>query len=183
MSAMVKWIIGAVVGVVIVIMAFIQIDPKVNNQNSNDVVVQSSIEEGKIQVTIQGQVAHPGTYTIDENLTINDLVELAGGYLSSADLDAINGDVNIKDISLVYVPMLSGYSQSCVIDPNITKVNLNTASVEELVTINGISQTLAERIVAYRNENGEFKTLEELMNVVGIGTKTYEKIRDSLTLK
>ena len=70
-----------------------------------------------------------------------------------------------------------------ILDPNSTKVNLNTASVEELVTINGISQTLAERIVAYRNENGEFKTLEELMNVVGIGTKTYEKIRDSLTLK
>lgn len=79
--------------------------------------------------------------------------------------------------------MLSGYSQSCVIDPDSKKINLNSATVEELVTINGISQTLAERIVAYRNENGEFKTLEELMNVTGIGTKTYEKIRDSLTLK
>ena len=49
--------------------------------------------------------------------------------------------------------------------------------------INGISEVLAERIVAYREENGMFESLEDLMNVVGIGTKTYEKIRDFLTLK
>ena len=89
----------------------------------------------------------------------------------------------MKGRSLVYVPIISGYSQECVIDPYAKKVNLNTATKEELMEINGISEVLAERIVAYREENGMFESLEDLMNVVGIGTKTYEKIRDFLTLK
>ena len=182
MAALVKWIVGAVIGVVLVIVAFINIDPKVNNQKTSSVSI-SMLEEGTVAITIEGQVAHPGTYTLNEDSTIADLVQLAGGYLSSADLDAINDSLGVMGRSLVYVPMLSGYSQSCVIDPNATKINLNSATVEQLKTINGISETIAERIIAYRDEHGQFETLEDLMNVVGIGTKTYEKIRDSLTLK
>lgn len=182
MAAIVKWVIGAVVGVVIVIVTFISVDPKLKNPTVNPNSI-SSVVEGQVAVTIEGQVAHPGTYTLDENLTILDLVNLAGGYLSSADLDAINDTLLVSDRSLVYVPMLSGYSQSCVIDPDAKKVNINTAEANELTTVNGISETLAQRIVSYRNEHGEFLSLEDLMNVTGIGTKTYEKIRDYLTLK
>ncbi len=182
MATIVKWVIGAVVGIVIVIVTFISVDPKLKNPAENPATL-SSVVEGQVAVTIEGQVAHPGTYILDENLTILDLVTLAGGYLSSADLDAINDTLIVGERSLVYVPMLSGYSQSCVIDPDAKKVNVNTAEVSELTSINGISETLAQRIISYRNENGEFLSLEDLMNVTGIGTKTYEKIRDYLTLK
>lgn len=181
MSALVKWIIGAVIGVIIVIVTFIQIDPKINNEQG--VEINSSIVEGKIEVKIEGQVAHPGTYLISENSTVDDLVELAGGFLSSADLDAINTYLSLENVSLVYVPMISGYSQNCVIDPDAKKINLNTASASELEEVNGISETLANRIVEYRLENGSFESLEELMEVVGIGIVTYEKIRDSFTLR
>ncbi len=182
MASIVKWVIGAIVGVVLVIVAFIQIDPKTKTGNSG-VQLTTSLAENTIEVKIEGQVAHPGTYTISTDSTIGDLVNLAGGYLSSADLDALNDTLFIEGRTLVYVPMLSGYSQSCVIDPDAKKINVNSATIEELKEVNGISETLATRIVAYREENGDFQTLEELMNVVGIGTKTYEKIRDSLTLK
>ena len=57
------------------------------------------------------------------------------------------------------------------------------ATKEELSSINGISETIAEKIIEYRETNGEYKTLEEIMNVSGIGTKTYEKIRDFITLR
>lgn len=182
MASMIKWVIGAIVGVVLVIVTFIQIDPKTKTGDSG-IPLTTSLAENTVEVKIEGQVAHPGTYTIRADSTISDLVSLAGGYLSSADLDALNDSLLIEGRTLVYVPMLSGYSQSCVIDPDAKKINVNTATAEELKEVNGISETLANRIVAYREENGEFHTLEELMNVVGIGTKTYEKIRDSLTLK
>lgn len=181
MGTLVKWIIGAVVGVVLVVATFLQIDPKINNNQQVD--LNSSIAENQVEVKIEGQVAHPGIYLIDKDETVMDLVEMAGGFLSSADLDAINTYLPIEEITLVYVPILSGYSQNCVIDPNAKKINLNTATVDQLKEINGISDTLANRIVEYRNEHGEFKSLEELMEVVGIGTVTYEKLRDSFTLR
>jgi competence protein ComEA len=183
MAALVKWVVGAVIGVILVIVAFTQIDPNIQNNQGGVSIISSTETVGTIDVTIEGQVAHPGTYTVDENLTILDLVNLAGGYLTSADLDAINDSLVLKGRSLVYVPIISGYSQECVIDPDARKFNVNTATKEELMEVNGISEVLAERIVAYREENGMFESLEDLMNVVGIGTKTYEKIRDFLTLK
>lgn len=182
MAVILKWIIGAVVGVILVIVTFTQIDPNISN-NQGLTVNTSSLGENYIQVEIEGQVVNPGTYSISKDSTILDLVNLAGGYLSSADLDAINDSLFIENKTLVYIPLLAGYSQSCVIDPTVEKINLNTASVDELMTINGISETLAERIVSYRYENGDFLTLEDIMNVTGIGIKTYEKIRDYLTLK
>lgn len=183
MATLAKWIIGAVIGVILVLVTFIKIDPnnKVDNGLSSTPI--SSVAKGMVTVTIEGQVAHPGTYTLDENLTVTDLVLLAGGYLSSADLDAIDDSLPIKERTLVYVPLLSGYSQSCVIDPDSKKINVNTATSDELKTINGISETIALRIISYREENGDFTYLEELMKVSGIGTKTYEKIRDYITLK
>ena len=79
MAAIVKWVIGAVVGVVIVIVTFISVDPKLKNPTVNPNSI-SSVVEDQVAVTIEGQVAHPATYTLDENLTILDLVNLAGGY-------------------------------------------------------------------------------------------------------
>jgi competence protein ComEA len=183
MGAILKWIIGAVIGVVLVIITFTQIDPNINNGNGGGLITSSSLGENYIQVKIEGQVVNPGTYTISKDSTILDLVNLAGGYLSSADLDSINDYLYIEEKTLVYIPLLPGYSQSCVIDPTVEKVNLNTATIDELMEINGVSQVLAERIVAYRDTNGDFLSLEDLMNVNGIGIKTYEKIRDYLTLK
>ena len=63
-----------------------------------------------------------------------------------------------------------------------SKVNINTASVEELITLPGIGKAYAERIVDYREKNGPFKRVEDLLNVRGIGEKTFEKIRDRLTV-
>jgi competence protein ComEA len=65
----------------------------------------------------------------------------------------------------------------------IVKVNINEDSSEEMIVINGISSTISNSIVTYRQENGSFQTLEELMEVYGIGNATYRKIRNYVTLK
>ena len=182
MSTLVKWIIGAVVGVVVVIMAFIQLDPKINQEEPSP-SFQTSEVIGMVEVRIEGQVAHPGVYTLEETATLQDLISLCGGLLSTADTDSIDESLPLKDVSQVYVPLLSGYSQNCVIDPNAKKVNINKCTAKELETINGVSESIALRIIEYREKNGEFRSLEQLMNVVGIGQKTYEKIRDYITLR
>jgi competence protein ComEA len=66
--------------------------------------------------------------------------------------------------------------------PANDRINLNTAGVEELVTLPGIGRVYAERIVEYRTKNGPFKRVEDLLNVRGVGEKTFEKIKDRLTV-
>ena len=183
MSTLVKVIIGGLIGLFIVIVGLLQVDPSLQSgvvtANSNNI---TSVEEGKISVTLTGQVIKEGTYTLEEGSTLEDALNKAGGLTSAADTRGINEDYILTTSISIYVPAVSGYSQSCVIDDTDTKVNVNTASANELATVPGLSQTLAERIVAYREANGEFNTLEELQNVLGIGSKTYEKIRDYLIL-
>ncbi len=62
------------------------------------------------------------------------------------------------------------------------KVNINTAGVDELVALPGIGRAYAERIIEYRQKNGPFKKVEDILNVRGIGEKTFERIRDRLTI-
>ncbi|MBI4168783.1 MAG: helix-hairpin-helix domain-containing protein [Acidobacteria bacterium] len=66
--------------------------------------------------------------------------------------------------------------------PANDKININTAGVEELVTLPGIGRVYAERIVEYRQKNGPFKKVEDILNVRGVGEKTFEKIKDRLTV-
>ncbi len=178
---MVKWIIGAIVGVVLVISAFMIIDPNVNTgtaQNS----YSTSETIGSVNVTIDGAILNSGTYTMKVTDTLDDLISKAGGLLDSADTSCFNESLEIGNHTSFYIPYVAGYSEECVA-PDITKININTATEEELASINGITATLAARIVAYREANGDFQTLEEIQNVSGIGVKTYEKIRDYITLK
>lgn len=183
MSTLVRVIIGALIGLFIVVVGLLQVDPSLNSgtvsTNSNNV---TSLQEGTISVTLTGQVIKEGTYTLEEGSTLEDAINKAGGLTSSADSRGINENYILTSSISIYVPAVSGYSQSCVIDDTDTKVNVNSASANELASVPGLSQTLAERIVAYREANGDFNTLEELQNVLGIGAKTYEKIRDYLIL-
>jgi competence protein ComEA len=178
---MLKWIIGALVGVIVMICAFIIIDPNASFV-STDKVNNSSLNMAKINVQIDGAVVNPGIYTLDSGSTLQDLVNQAGGLLSSADNDCFNLTTVIDNYELFYIPFEAGYKEECV-PVTEKKVNINTATKEELATINGISETIAEKMIEYRQLNGEFKTLEEIMLVSGIGTKTYEKIRSYITLK
>ena len=180
---MIKWIIGALVGVIVMICAFILIDPNASFVSTNSMETNSeNTLVNKINVRIEGAVVNPGIYTLEESETLQDLISSAGGLLSTADETCFDLSLDISSYELFYIPYEAGYAEECV-PITTTKVNINTATSEEISTVNGISETLAAKIVEYRETNGNFKSLEELMLVTGIGSKTYEKIRDFICIK
>lgn len=178
---MLKIVIVSLVLLVVGLFVLQQVDPNVSHQGGES--ISSLVEKNKIKATIEGEVVVPGIYNVEISDTLLDLVTLAGGLLESADYNAINLDITIDTRDYFYIPSKSAYQSSCEITTQQEKLNVNTATSTQLATIKYISVALAERIVTYRTENGEFQTLEDLMNVTGIGRATYERIRDSLTLK
>ena len=178
---MFKVIIVSIVCLFVCLFVFQQLDPRVQPSNNNE----SSLiyEDNKIDVTIEGEIAIPGNYKMEVSQNLQDLVLKAGGLLETADVNAINLDVIIAEHDYFYIPSKSTSSNTCKIKPDIVKVNINIATSSELATVNYISLSLGEKIVKYREENGPFEALEDLMKVSGIGRATYERIRDYLTLK
>ncbi len=179
---MFKIIAIVAVAVVALIFTFTKIDPNVKNQQNGDDIV-SVEEENQIRVIIDGQIVHPGSYSMAKTQTIGDLVEKAGGFLESADQNAIMIETTLENRTNVYIPPKSSYATECEIEAAVEKININTASAAQLSTLDGISLTLGEKIVAYREENGPFLALEDIKNVSGIGDATYQKVRDYIRLR
>ena len=179
---MLKIIAIAVVAVIALVFTFTQIDPNVNNRTtSNSETVQ--VEEDMVRVILSGQVVYPGSYSTSSTSTIEDLVDKAGGFLESADQNAILLDTEIGTRTEIYIPPKSTYQTECEIEAEKEKVNINEASATQIATLDAVGDTLAERIVTYREENGLFLALEDIKNVSGIGDAIYQRMRDYIRLR
>lgn len=172
-------IIGAILTVVLMFV-FTKIDPNLNGNGGNDSNIVSVIKE-YVTCTISGEINRPGKYVLNNNSTLLDLITNAGGITANADDLAYNPSLLLEDNGEYYIAKKSATPDTCVME-TIKKVNINLASKEELMTVNGIGATIAQAIVNYRNENGDFTCLEQLKEVTGIGNSTFEKIKDYLTL-
>ena len=178
---MIKILIGVVVAAFIVIIGFLIIDPDLNQVNNNNVSSEVIETSSGSKYTIEGEVNKAGTYVLKDSCTMNDLIEAAGGLKSNADALAFFGEATLKSGSSYYIA--SKYDDTDVCSKNeITKVNINVDDASTLMTVNGITTSIASSIVSYRTENGIFDTLEELMDVYGIGNATYHKIRGYVIL-
>ena len=178
---MFKIMIGVIVVTAIVIVGFMVIDPKVNATNVNVVteIVDSALSGYKY--TIEGEVNKPGSYSLNDTVTIGDLIAAAGGVTSNADDLAFYEDSVIKNGSTYYIASKYNANDICNTE-EITKVNINADDADTLMTINGITSSIASSIVSYRTGNGYFKTIEQLMEVYGVGNATYRKIRNFVIL-
>lgn len=149
-------------------------------------------------VYVSGAVVRPGVYTVPAGSRIHEAIQLAGGTTAKADLARINLADWARDAQQIYVPEIGEENppvppvrQPAVGgDTSETKtttgggvININTASVQELQALPGIGPAYAERIVRYRQEHGPFQRVEEITQVKGIGSKTLETIRDSITVR
>lgn len=135
-------------------------------------------------IEIKGAVKYPGVYTFEsDDITINSLILVAGGLLSSADISDINLAQLLNNHSSVYIGYKTDNTKSYILDGKVSSslININTASKEELMSLNGIGSEIANAIIAYRKE-GYFTTIEEIMNVNGIKEAVFEKIKDYITV-
>ena len=145
-----------------------------------------------IYVDVKGEVHHPGVYQMKAENRVKDLIEAAGGFTPLADDQKLNLAQLLEDQMVIVVPKKGEEVNSELAQAPTSqkkevgkegKVNINTATVEELKTLKGIGEKKAEAIIEYRKQNGSFKNKEELMKVRGIGKKLYESFEERVIVQ
>jgi len=124
-----------------------------------------------IEVSVNGAVEKPGKYTVEKGSTVGELAYIAGGVTKDALTKTVDFEAELTDGMRVMIPGEGKNDETF-------KININTADEKALCLIPGIGETIAGRIVEYRMENGAFKIPADIMNVKGIGEKTFEKFRE-----
>ena len=172
---------------------------EINNieQNKTDETTeknQETQENQKIIIHISGQVKNEGVYELEQESRIIDAINKAGGLTETADTSQLNLAEKIEDGVKIYVPekgeeSVETSNQEGEITKNTQnivqnketkskKININTATEEELDTLPGIGQATAQKIIEYRKENGKFSNIEDIKDVSGIGDSKFDKIKD-----
>jgi len=145
-----------------------------------------SEEADEIMVHISGQVYNPGVVVLKPGARLIDAVNLAGGLKKEADLDKINLSKKLSDEEKIYIPKIGeeyiDVYESEGSNSSTGKIDINTCSKEELMSLPGIGEVLADRIIEYR-EKSRFKSIEEIMNVSGIGKGRFEDIKDLIIVR
>lgn len=134
-------------------------------------------------VDIKGEVNEPGIYEVKADMRVNDVITLAKGLTENADQNQLNLAQKVADEMIIQVPSTSNdptNRNSNFVAMNESKIKLNQATIDDLVTLTGIGPSKAEAIIAYRDEVGMFKDVNDLLNVSGIGEKTLDAIRDEI---
>lgn len=142
-------------------------------------------EERLIFVDLKGAVLQQGVYELPENSRVIDAIEMAGGFSDDAEKRAINLAERLRDGQMIYVPAVGETpEEQLVIAPLMESsarsplVSINRADEKELTQLPGIGPARAASIVAFREERGRFQRKEDLMNVSGIGQKTFDRLKD-----
>lgn len=168
-------------------------------EDENWEIVEEEVEMGgetleeqavneELLVDVKGAVQKPGVYKATVGERVIDLIEKAGGVTEVANSLAINFAMKVTDEMVVYVPTIG--EEENTIDSSITtkgdadsdKININKASQAELETLPGIGPAKAQAIIEFRETSGPFKNIEEIMSISGFGEKTFEKLKDSISV-
>ena len=167
-------------------------------------------KEKLISVDIKGEINAPGMYSIKTNMRVIDVINMAGGLTENADTTVINLSKRVVDemVIIVYsreqvmnfeetkkneeyildkciMPDENSLKNDACIDNNQNtsgKININTATLEDLMRLSGIGESKAKAIISYREQNGEFKSIEDIKKVPGIGESIYAQIKETITV-
>ena len=172
----------------------------VESNTIENLTIEEEVEGEKIAIHIIGEVKKEGIVYLEKGSRIVDAIKEAGGATKEADLSQINLAYELQDGQKIYIPnknekiseyitrssgnnvIIEGNNSSVQTEGKENKVNINTANLNELDSLPGIGPSLAKRIIEYREENGNFKSIEELQNVKGIGDAKYSDIKDNVTV-
>ena len=173
---------------------------KIESFEQTNEIIQNDTEmeeiKEKIKIHIAGAVNKEGLYELEEEQRIADAIEIAGGLKNDADLSDINLASKLEDGMKIYIPTINENTNENTNTQNINstknpntqgrttdKININTASQSELDTLPGIGPSTALKIIKYREENGKFKSIEDIKEVSGIGESKYEQIKDLIKIQ
>lgn len=158
-----------------------------DNQRSAQENDNLRAEDSLCYVYVCGAVECPGVYVLAENSRIYEAVAMAGGFCADARKEAVNQAGTVADGQMIYIPSEeeteSGSAAEALNGTDTTadgRVDLNTASVEQLMTLPGIGKAKAESIVNYREEHGAFSSTADVMRVEGIKEGIYNRVKDSI---
>lgn len=168
----------------------------------NDEMAENNVDSRPFVVFVTGEVNRPGVYELDEGSRVVDAIVAAGGYTDLADESYVNLATRVQDEEMLYIPskieveeLKNGNNTDLELKLNGNKsntdeksgsseqVNINKASKEELMTLPGVGESKAEKIITYREQNGGFNSTEDIMQISGIKDGMYNKIKDRICVK
>ena len=158
------------------------------NPSGEAVILRPVPTEKPLIVHITGAVPRPGVYALPMGARVQDGVSAAGGFLAEAEKSQINLAALLEDGEKLDIPYIEGASPvlatpgPTVVAATTELININTASLAELDTLPGIGPTTAQKIIDYREQNGPFISTEDIINVSGIGSVSYERFKDLITV-
>ncbi len=147
--------------------------------------VATESPETMIIVDVAGAVNSPKVVELPPDSRVADAIAAAGGLTEKADTAQVNQAAFLNDGEKIYIPEKdenSNVNGVSTVNKDASKIDINTADSTELQTLNGVGPATAEKIINYRNDMGYFKRIEELKNVDGIGEKTFDKLKDDITV-
>lgn len=138
----------------------------------------------EIYVQVDGAVQSPGVYKLSNGARVYEALDEAGGLLDTADASGVNQAEKVEDGQKIYIPTTSETEEarSASAISSDGKVNINMATAEELMTLPGIGESKANDIISYREANGTFSKIEDIMNIPGIKDGVFRKISGSITV-
>ncbi len=195
----------------IIVIALITVFGYIIGENNNEAILpneeEQDIAENKedeenvqeistIFVDINGAVKNPGIYELNEGKRVNDAIDAAGGFTEDVNADYVSKHINkariLQDEEKLYIPKIGDDVNSIEVNSNLNndenintstgKININTATKNQLITLKGIGEAFAQRIIEYRQDK-KFSSIEDIKNVKGIGDKTFEQIKDYITVE
>ena len=173
-------------------------DAEILQSTNIEIVAQENLEnssgEEKIFVHVIGAINNSGIIEAPKDSRLYEIVELAGGLKEEADETLINLASIITDGEKIIIPYKENNLEdkgnkkinelyNSTLEKSNGKININTASIEELKTLTGIGQSTAEKIINYRNEVSKFEKIEDIKNVSGIGDSKFNSIKDKIVVK
>lgn len=142
-----------------------------------------------IHVYVVGEVKIPGVYELTAGSMVSNAVDAAGGFTELADREAINMVEILTSNTMIKVPakgeifsdvIISGDGDGSGTQESGTRVNINTADIDELCTLSGVGESTAKKIISYRKTNGPFVTIEDIMNVPGIKEAKFMAFKEDI---
>jgi competence protein ComEA len=183
---------------------YVLMDGKTTENTVENIVPQKIMEDEEVEkqaepiqetvniiVDVKGQVKTPGVYTSSQGERVIDVINRAGGLTENADESRVNFAEHVQDAMVIYIPAKGEDGSEIIGSPSNlnnggssqTKINLNKANETELQNLPGIGPSKAAAILEYREKNGPFKRVEDLKEISGIGDKTFEKLKDIISVQ